>query len=59
MRIDSIHPLPLRWGRARVGVNVQIVAPLTSILSPVLPERLRAGRHQGERRYFAGVFSEQ
>jgi hypothetical protein len=32
----------------RVGVNVQIVSPLTSILS-----------RRGERRYFAGLFSER
>jgi hypothetical protein len=48
MKIDSISSLPLRWGRVRVGVNIQILSPLTSILS-----------HQGERRYFVGLFSRQ
>jgi hypothetical protein len=41
-----IYPLPLRWGRVRVGVDLQIVFPLTSILS------LR-----GERKYFVVLFS--
>jgi hypothetical protein len=48
MKIDSIYPLPLRGGRVRVGVNIQILSPLTSILS-----------HRGERRYLIGLFSEQ
>jgi len=47
MKIDSISPLPLRGGRGRVGVNIQILSPLTSFLS-----------HQGERRYFVGLFAE-
>jgi len=37
-----------RFGDGAVGVNVQIVSPLTSILS-----------YRGERRYFAGLFSRQ
>jgi hypothetical protein len=47
-------PLKLRgdegglWGRGRVGVNIQILSPLTSILS-----------HRGERRYFVGLSSRQ
>jgi len=43
---DPLIPLPLRRGRARVGVDVQIMSPLTSILS------LR-----GERRHWAELFS--
>jgi hypothetical protein len=45
MKIDPFLTLPLRWGRVRVGVNVQIMPPLTSILS-----------HRGERRYSVGLF---
>jgi hypothetical protein len=48
MKIDSISPLPLRWGRGRVGVNIQTLSPLTSILS-----------HRGERMYFVGLSSRQ
>jgi len=48
MKVDSVYPLPLRWGRVRVRVNIQILSPLTSILS-----------HRGERRYFVGLFSVQ
>jgi hypothetical protein len=32
MKIDSIYPLPLRGGRVRVGVNIQILSPLTFTL---------------------------
>jgi hypothetical protein len=46
--MDSISPLPLGGGRVRVGVNIQILSPLTSILS-----------HRGERRYFVELFSNQ
>jgi len=55
MRIDSIYPLPLRWGRARVGVNVPMVSPLTSILSPAFAEA--ASRRQAPRgeEVFCGI----
>jgi acetyl-CoA C-acetyltransferase len=42
--ISRDYPLPLRWGRVRVGVIHE--SPLTSILS-----------RQGERKYFNGLFS--
>jgi len=46
MKIDLPIPSPFGRGRARVGVDVQIMSPLTSILS------LR-----GERRYWLELFS--
>jgi hypothetical protein len=46
MKIDSIYPLPLRGGRERVGVNIQILSP--PHLYPLPP--------RGEE-VFCGVFS--
>jgi len=55
MKIDSVYPLPLRWGRARVRVKIQILSPLTSILSPAFAEA--ASRRQAPRgeEVFCGV----
>jgi len=47
MKIDLPIPSPFGRGRVRVGVDIQIISPLTSILS------LR-----GERRYWLELFSD-
>ena len=44
-KLILIYPLPLWWGRVRVGVDIQVLSPLTSILS-----------HRGERRYLGCYF---